>query len=285
MAAATPKLIVNLTRGNVACERVLIADTALPRMRGLLGRRSLTPGDGVLLQPAPSIHTAFMRFEFDAVFLDGSLRVVRAVERLKPWRAVAARHAQSVLELAAGEVARRGIEVGDQIVVSDPEPEMVPDDRPQGARDDLPGPALDESEPSIWDARIGLTDAPAPQLAVGPRVLLVGRDRRFRSVAAALLHGRGYSVSVAERIAGLSDLAARDRIDVVVIDAGDQPRLAALEAARLEALHPSVGFVLVSDGAAHDLPAAPVVPKWGSFEALYDAIEIVRSHRAQTTDR
>src|SRR5579863_10577325 len=88
-------------------------------MRGLLGRSRLGPGDGVLLQPAPSIHTAFVQFEFDAVFLDMNLTIVRVVERIKPWRIVSARRAASVLQIAAGEAAVREAQVGDQIVVAD----------------------------------------------------------------------------------------------------------------------------------------------------------------------
>src|SRR5271165_2935333 len=98
--------ILNLTRGNVLCEHVEVADRLLPRMRGAMGRASLPPGQGILLQPAPSIHTALVRSELDAVFLDTNLRVTMIVERLKPWRAVTARKGVSVLELAAGEVAR-----------------------------------------------------------------------------------------------------------------------------------------------------------------------------------
>jgi uncharacterized protein len=110
-----PKLIVNLTRETVACERTEIADRPLRRMRGLLGYRSLSAGDGLLLQPAPSIHTAFMRFPIDVVFLDGSLQVLKVVEQVPPWRVASARRARSVLELAAGEISRRGIEVGDRL--------------------------------------------------------------------------------------------------------------------------------------------------------------------------
>jgi uncharacterized membrane protein (UPF0127 family) len=52
------------------CERCLLAETALTRMKGLLGRRSLPSGEGILLKPASSVHMAFMRFAIDAVFLD-----------------------------------------------------------------------------------------------------------------------------------------------------------------------------------------------------------------------
>jgi uncharacterized membrane protein (UPF0127 family) len=53
MATREPKLILNVTRGNVVCERGVIADRALPRMRGLLGRSRLATGEGLLLTPAP----------------------------------------------------------------------------------------------------------------------------------------------------------------------------------------------------------------------------------------
>src|SRR5437764_194554 len=80
-----PKYIVNLTRGGVVCERALVADKPLRRMRGLMGRRELLAGDGLVLKPAPSIHTGFMRFPIDAIFLDRGFRVVKLVECLRPW--------------------------------------------------------------------------------------------------------------------------------------------------------------------------------------------------------
>jgi uncharacterized membrane protein (UPF0127 family) len=58
-----------------------------------------------------------MRFPIDAVFLDRDLRVLRVADDLKPWRAAAARKARSVLELPAGEAARRGLAVGDVLVL------------------------------------------------------------------------------------------------------------------------------------------------------------------------
>lgn len=262
------RMILNLTRGNVLCEHVEIADKALLRMRGVLGRNSLPRGEGVLLQPAPSIHTAFVRFEFDAVFLDGRLNVTRVIERLKPWRVVSSKRAVSVLELAAGEVARRGVRVGDQIVVADGE--FVLGRRSRSELDAAYELAVDTDGLSLPD--------------VAPRVLLVGSDRRFRSVAAALLQRRGYSVAVGDQVSTMAEDAVRERADVVVLDAGTVPSLAALEAARLEAMNPSVGMVLVSDAVGSELPATPVLPKWGSFDGLYDAIEIVRAERTRARE-
>ena len=102
--------------GNVVCERCVLADTALTRMRGLLGRRELPSGEGLLLRPASSIHMAFMRFAIDAVFLDDEGRVLKVERDLRPWRMAAARRAKAVVELAAGEASRRGIEIGQRLV-------------------------------------------------------------------------------------------------------------------------------------------------------------------------
>jgi hypothetical protein len=85
-------------------------------MRGLLGRRELPSGEGILLKPASSIHMAFMRFPIDAVFLDGNFRVVKIAADLRPWRTAASRKAKAVLEIAAGEAARRGVTTGDRLV-------------------------------------------------------------------------------------------------------------------------------------------------------------------------
>ena len=109
--------IVNETRGTVVCERAELADTWWTRLRGLLGRSELPGGDGILIVPAPSIHSAFMKFEFDAIFLDRNMQVVALAERIPPWRARSARKAKSVLELAAGEIATRGVQIGDQLAV------------------------------------------------------------------------------------------------------------------------------------------------------------------------
>jgi hypothetical protein len=80
----------------------------------------------------------------------------------------------------------------------------------------------------------------------------------------------------------MADLAAREGVDVVVLDAGATPAVAALEAARLETLSPPVGMVLVSDDPIRELPATRVVAKWGSFDGLYDAIELVRTGRGES---
>jgi uncharacterized protein len=85
----------------VVCERCLVAATPWARMRGLLGRDELPRGEGILLRPAGSIHTFFMRFPIDAVFLDGEGTVVGVERNMKPWRMARRSGAKSVLELPA----------------------------------------------------------------------------------------------------------------------------------------------------------------------------------------
>ena len=72
-------------------------------------------GEGLLIRPSFSIHTFFMRFPIDAVFLDRSGSVVDVVGRLKPWRAATRLRARAVLELAAGEAERLGLRFGERL--------------------------------------------------------------------------------------------------------------------------------------------------------------------------
>jgi uncharacterized membrane protein (UPF0127 family) len=85
-------------------------------MKGLLGRSSLGSGEGLLLEPAASIHTFFMRFPIDVVFLDGDRRVLKVVPGLAPWRATASWGARAALELGAGEAARLRLAPGDLLL-------------------------------------------------------------------------------------------------------------------------------------------------------------------------
>jgi uncharacterized membrane protein (UPF0127 family) len=96
----------------VVCQRCAVADRPLSRLRGLIGRRGLAPGEGLLLKPTPSIHTWFMRFAIDAVFLDADFEVLGISPQLRPWRFAGRRHTRAVLELAGGEAQRVGLEPG-----------------------------------------------------------------------------------------------------------------------------------------------------------------------------
>jgi uncharacterized protein len=265
---ADSKLIVNLTRGNVVCDQATVADRPLGRMRGLMGRRELPPRSGMLLRPAPAIHSAFMRFAIDALFLDADLRVLRAVDELPPWRVAAQRGAHAVLELAAGERRRRGTEVGDRLALLDGPTEVLAWRMGTASdEDDVPAPA--PGSPRSADGGDAM------------RLLLVAPDRRFRQTASLLLSRRGCAVSVCDSVDQAAELARRDSAEVIVIDAGRSLTEAARSVATLQALSPPVGVVVVADEDEQGLLGLPVLDRWGSFDALYAAVEDADRSRTQ----
>lgn len=133
-----PQVALANGEGTVVCEHCLLAETMFARLRGLLGRSGLSSGEGMLLRPAASIHTAFMRFPIDAVFLDRKDRVVKVVAEVRPWRAAGCRGSRAVLELSAGEAARQGLRPGVSLTqVWRSEPASRP--RPQAPASARPG--------------------------------------------------------------------------------------------------------------------------------------------------
>jgi len=110
--------IVNETRGTVVAQDVRIADGIWSRFRGLMLRASLPQGQGLLIRPSSSIHTMFMRFPIDVLFLDRQNQVVKVVHEIRPCRAALSK-GHSALELAAGSAARAGVEAGDRLVLVD----------------------------------------------------------------------------------------------------------------------------------------------------------------------
>src|SRR5205807_1932194 len=200
---AKTKLIVNRTRGDALCVGEL-ADGPLLRMRGLLGRSGLPAGEGLLLSPSPGIHTAFMRFPIDALFLDRELRVIEIVEKLRPWRVASKRKAWAVLELAAGECARRGVEVGDMLELRE-----RARDRANGNRPSL----RPRGSSSNGDA----PTTPRQQSRLAPlRVIVASPDRHYRTAISLLVARRNCSVTVVAGTNGLAERVAREQSDVVL---------------------------------------------------------------------
>jgi uncharacterized membrane protein (UPF0127 family) len=109
-------IVRNLTRGRVLGESVGEAATILSRLAGLLPSRGLEAGEGLWIRPCNSIHSFGMRFVFDALFLDGEMRVVAAYPGFRRNRISGiVRGARSVLELPEGTIRGTGTEVGDRI--------------------------------------------------------------------------------------------------------------------------------------------------------------------------
>jgi CheY-like chemotaxis protein len=214
-----------------------------------------------------------MHFPIDAVFMDGTLRVLKMVERIPPWRTASKRHAWGVLELAAGEIERRQIRIGDQlgvVQITDRLGAVAPASGLEGGA--WTSVAMEEG---AEHGSAGSTNGHEPDAT---RVLVVGTDRRFRSVVAALLTQRGCAVTLRERMTKVADLAAREGAEVVILDAGTSLTATAWESAEIEKLDPPVGVVVVGDTSDDGLAAMPVFAKWGSFETLFTAVEQAVAH-------
>jgi uncharacterized membrane protein (UPF0127 family) len=108
------------SRGAVLAERLRPAHTHWTRLRGLLGTRSLPPGDGLWIRPCRQVHMFGMRYAIDVVFLDDTHRVVGLAPDLEPGRiSPKVREATSVLELPAGTIAAAGLLAGAQLEIAD----------------------------------------------------------------------------------------------------------------------------------------------------------------------
>ncbi len=99
--------------GSVVAAHVEVADTMWSRFAGLMFRRELPRGHGLLIRPCNSIHMFFMRFALDVVFIDGDGRVVRILDSIRPWRASSlVRGAKAAIELPAGTARQTALAPG-----------------------------------------------------------------------------------------------------------------------------------------------------------------------------
>ena len=101
--------VINRTRGTVLADRAEAARSWWARGKGLLGRKGLPAGAGLIIDPCSSIHTWFMAFPIDVAFVAADGRVVRTASALRPWRlGPFARKVKYVVELPAGALAQSG---------------------------------------------------------------------------------------------------------------------------------------------------------------------------------
>lgn len=111
--------IVNSTKNTVVGTAIGVAATLRSRLVGLLGKRHLDPGDGLLIVPSSGVHTWGMRFPIDVVALDSRMRVVVLREHLGGFRIAAVGwRTRSVLELPAGTIGSSHITIDDQLAIA-----------------------------------------------------------------------------------------------------------------------------------------------------------------------
>lgn len=111
--------IINKSRDTVIARHAKIADTVIARLQGLLGRDIFTPGEALLITRCRSIHTVFMRFSIDVIFVDKTDRVVGLARGIRPFRVSPYFfRAGYAIELPEGVVEKTGTALGDQVQVS-----------------------------------------------------------------------------------------------------------------------------------------------------------------------
>lgn len=114
-----PFQIINETKAVTLAKNALLADTPLSRIRGLLGRRSLAEDSGLIIRPCKSIHTFFMQFPIDALFVSRNNKIVKIISRMAPFRVSAVCwKADFVVELPAGRAKETSSQPGDIISIS-----------------------------------------------------------------------------------------------------------------------------------------------------------------------
>ena len=106
--------------------RAEVAENPWTRSWGLLGRKGLPGDQGLWIKKCKYVHTFFMRFPIDAVYLAGDGTVVKTCSRLKPFRfSAGGRRADSVLELPAGYLDRRKMVIGEKLVMAPADQQSV----------------------------------------------------------------------------------------------------------------------------------------------------------------
>jgi uncharacterized membrane protein (UPF0127 family) len=118
MPALAFALVNERTRALVATT-VELAVTRASRRRGLLGRDHLATSAAMIIAPCAAVHTAFMRFAIDLVFLDRDGRAVKMLPDVRPWRIAVALRAYAVVEMAAGSLRQMDVAVGDRLYVAE----------------------------------------------------------------------------------------------------------------------------------------------------------------------
>lgn len=110
--------------GVCIADKVEIAQTFLKRLIGLLGRSKMSDVSGIYFPGCRSIHSFFMRFSIDVLFLDNEMNITKIVACMKPYRlALSPRRTRHTIEFACGVLAKFHLEVGDAILLLEYEKE------------------------------------------------------------------------------------------------------------------------------------------------------------------
>ena len=112
--------LINQTKNTILAEDVLIANTFFKRIKGLLGEKVFLSNQAIILDPCNSVHTFFMRFAIDILFVDKNYRVVKTLPKFTPNRISCIYwHASRVIELPVGRLSLTNTQAKDQLQILD----------------------------------------------------------------------------------------------------------------------------------------------------------------------
>jgi uncharacterized membrane protein (UPF0127 family) len=115
----TPLIVKNVTRNHILVSRGSVAANFWTRLKGLMGSSPLEKGEALLISPSNSVHTHFMRYALDILYINDNYQVVAMDEKMKPWRMGRIhRQARHVLELPAGLIETTQTSIGDQLEIN-----------------------------------------------------------------------------------------------------------------------------------------------------------------------
>src|SRR5690349_9310895 len=115
-ADSSPHVLENVRTGRVIAAHLLTAFDSSSRRQGLLGRDGLADGTALIIAPSNAVHTFFMRFPIDIVFVRRDGRVAKVRSGVGPRRIAASLRAFAVIEMAAGSLAQSDATAGDYLV-------------------------------------------------------------------------------------------------------------------------------------------------------------------------
>ncbi|MCC0565831.1 DUF192 domain-containing protein [Brevibacillus borstelensis] len=111
--------IWNATKNRMIAQQAKCAGTSVTRMLGLLGRSTLPEGQALIINPCKAVHTWFMRFSIDCLFVDQHGEIVHLMEELQPWRYTPfIKRAAYVIELPAHTIRNTQTEIGDRLEIT-----------------------------------------------------------------------------------------------------------------------------------------------------------------------
>jgi uncharacterized membrane protein (UPF0127 family) len=120
-----PARLIDATTGTVIASDITTAFDSASRRQGLLGCEAWAAGQALVLAPCAAVHTCFMRFPIDVVFVDRGGRVRKIAEHLRAWRIAASPRAFAAIEMAAGSAAAAGVQLGARLAIAAQPPREV----------------------------------------------------------------------------------------------------------------------------------------------------------------